>query len=245
MTIHYGIERFCSDASTVVTVGSFDGVHGGHAVLLGRLTTMARHLACQSVVVTFDPHPRIAMGRAEGMQLLTTIEERARLLEERGVDHLVVVRFDDEFRSQSYEEFVRSLVTKLGMRGMVVGYNHRFGRGSEGRYESLLPLAQELGFEVERVEQHTDSGDRVSSTVVRNLIASGNMRRMTEILGHPYIIIGIAHTGVVVVEDDSKQLPCSGCYEAVVDGCDMEITIDGRHIILAERVDGRVVIEFK
>lgn len=245
MTIHYGIDSFTSCYPTVVTVGSFDGVHGGHAVLLGRLTAMAQRLACQSVVVTFDPHPRIAMGRAEDMQLLTTIEERACLLAKSGVDHLVVVHFDDNFRSQSYEEFVRSLVTSVGMRGMVVGYNHRFGRGSEGRYESLLPLGQELNFEVERVEQHTDAGDRVSSTVVRNLIANGNMRRMTEILGHPYIVIGMARTGVVAVEDDDKQLPCSGCYEASVNGRDMEITIDGRHIILAEMVDGRVVIEFK
>jgi FAD synthase len=183
------------------------------------------------------------MGRAEGMQLLTTIEERARLLAKRGVDHLVVVRFDDEFRSQSYEEFVRSLVTKLGMRGMVVGYNHRFGRGSEGRYESLLPLAQELGFEVERVEQHTDSGDRVSSTVVRNLIASGNMRRMTEILGHPYIIIGMAQSGVVAVDDAYKLLPPSGSYMATINGERRDVRVESRSVILSEKIDGRVVIE--
>ena len=245
MTIHYGIDNFASEHPTVVTVGSFDGVHGGHAVLLGRLMAMAERLACHSAVVTFDPHPRIAMGRADGMQLLTTVEERASLLEKMGIDHLVVVRFDEEFRSQSYEEFVRSLVAKMAMRGMVVGYNHRFGRGSEGRYESLQPIAQELGFEVERVAQHTDAGDKVSSTVVRNLIANGDMRRMTEILGHPYIIIGMARTGVVVIEDDNKQLPCSGCYDAVVNGHAVEIAIDNRHIILAEALSGRVVIEFK
>lgn len=243
MKIHYGIDSFTADSSTVVTVGSFDGVHGGHAVLLRRLTAMAERLACQSVVVTFEPHPRIAMGRAEGMLLLTTIEERAHLLAQCGVDHLVVVHFDEAFRQQSYEEFVRSLVAKMGMRGMVVGYNHRFGCGSQGRYESLQPVAGELGFEVECVAQHTDAGDKVSSTVVRNLIAAGDAKRAVAMLGHPYIIIGMARERVVTIDDDVKQLPCDGIYPAVVNGIATEIAIDNRTIILAARYDGRVVIE--
>ena len=243
MEIHYGIDNFTLACPTVVTVGSFDGVHGGHAALLGRLTAMAERLACRSVVVSFEPHPRIAMGRAEGMQLLTTVEERAHLLAQRGVDHLVVVRFDEEFRAQSYETFVRSLVAKMSMRGMVVGYNHRFGCGSQGRYESLQPVAKELGFEVECVEQYTDGGDKVSSTAVRNLIASGDTRRAVAMLGHPYIIIGMARERVVTIDDDVKQLPCSGIYSAKVNDTPTEIAIDNRTIILAERYDGRVVIE--
>lgn len=243
MEIHYGIDNFTSACPTVVTVGSFDGVHGGHAALLERLTAMSERLACQSVVLTFEPHPRIAMRRAEGMQLLTTVEERAYLLAKRGVDHLVVVHFDEEFRSQSYEAFVRSLVEKINMRGMVVGYNHRFGCGSQGRYESLQPVAEMLGFEVERVEQHTDAGDKVSSTVVRNLIATGDTKRAVAMLGHPYIIIGMARERVVNIDDDIKQLPCSGIYSATVNDTPTEIAIDNRTIILAGRYDGRVVIE--
>ena len=102
------------------TIGSFDGVHSGHKVLLRSLKQMAERLGAESVVVTFDPHPRIAMGRAEGMGLLTTIEERALLLEREGVDRMVVARFDEEFRSQPYESFVRDmLVGRLGMVGML------------------------------------------------------------------------------------------------------------------------------
>lgn len=243
MTIHHGIEEFCSDGATVVTVGSFDGVHGGHAQLLGSLCCMARRLDAESVVITFDPHPRIAMGRAEGMQLLTSVEERAYLLAQHGVDHLVVVRFDEAFRTQSYETFVRSLAERVKMRGMVVGYNHRFGRGSEGRFESLQPIAEELGFEVERVEQHTEGGDKVSSTVVRRLIEDGRMQRAAEIMSHPYIIIGVATEGVVCIKDDAKQLPRSGQYDAVVNGKQMSINIDNRLVHLDEKVTGRVVVE--
>jgi riboflavin kinase/FMN adenylyltransferase len=206
--------------------------------------SLARSLDAESAVVTFEPHPRIAMGRAEGMRLLTTVQERALLLGRYGVDHVVVAHFDEAFRSQSFEQFVReSLVAKLGMVGMVVGYNHRFGCGSQGRYESLQPVAGELGFEVECVAQHTDAGDKVSSTVVRNLIAAGDAKRAVAMLGHPYIIIGMACERVVTIDDDVKQLPCDGIYPAVVNGIATEIAIDNRTIILAARYDGRVVIE--
>ena len=159
MILHHGFDSLPEGLRTVVTVGSFDGVHEGHHTLLDRLIAMSRRLHAESVVVTFEPHPRIAMGRAEGMKLLTSIQERAWLLGGYGVDRVVVVRFDEQFRQQSFEEFVRgSLVSKLGMVGMVVGYNHRLGRGNEGNYESLKPLGSELGFELERVEQYTDLG---------------------------------------------------------------------------------------
>ena len=244
MTIHYGFEDFPATKATVVTVGSFDGVHAGHGALLRHLVAMAEHLSAESVVVTFDPHPRIAMQRAEGMQLLTSVEERAAILSSLGVQHLVVARFDEEFRSQSYESFVRdSLVARLGMRGMVVGYNHRFGRGNEGCFERLQPLAASCGFEVRQEAQYTDTGDKVSSTVIRNLIAEGKMQRAVEMLGHPYIIIGMAQSGVVTVDNVYKLLPPSGCYSAMVNDVRCDVRIEARTVQLDEKIDGRVVIE--
>ena len=119
MKIYRDIDTLATSRATAVTVGSFDGVHAGHGVLLSRLSDMARAIDAESVVVTFEPHPRIAMGRAAGMGLLTTVEERAYLLAQHGVDNLVVVHFDEAFRQQSYEEFVRNrLVARLGMRGI-------------------------------------------------------------------------------------------------------------------------------
>ncbi len=242
MVVNYGFDALPVDMRAVITVGSFDGVHLGHRALLDELVAMSRRLAVESVVVTFEPHPRIAMGRAEGMKLLTTVEERALLLARYGVDRVIVAHFDDNFRSQTYEEFVRMLIRKTGMVGMVVGYNHRFG-SNRGGYENLQPLVEEYGFELQRVEQYTSEGDKVSSTVVRNLLAEGDMERASQLMGHGYTIVGDAHGGVVCVEDDSKFVPATGSYRAMVNGCVANIDIYDREIRLNRDIMGRVVIE--
>lgn len=229
----------------VVTIGSFDGVHAGHRVLLDSLKSMAARLDARSVVVTFDPHPRIAMGRDEGMGLLTTIDERALLLHEAGVDNMVVARFDDKFRKQSYEDFVQQcLVEGLGMRGMIVGYNHRLGRGSEGNFERLQPVAERCGFVLECVPQQRVDEEKVSSTVVRSIIDSGDMQRVKTLLGGDYIICGKADNGVLVVEDTHKLLPPCGKYNVFMNNNAATIIIDNRSIRLSEPISGSVVIRF-
>lgn len=237
MQLYFGFEEFPRDVATVVTVGSFDGVHAGHRVLLDRVHSLATRLEAKSVVVTFEPHPRIAMGRAEGMKLLTTVEERAALLEQAGVDYVVVAYFDDKFRSQSFGDFVReSLVAKLGMRGLVVGYNHRLGRGNEGRYETLLPIAEECGFVLERVEQHTATGAKISSTVVRGELEMGNAARAAELMGHPYIIYGTAESGVVTLTNEHKLLPAEGLYIATVSPCPHSVAQGGGQSVEQDKV---------
>lgn len=245
--IKYGFEALSPDRRCVVTIGSFDGVHEGHRILLDHLKAMARRLDAESVVVTFDPHPRIAMGRDEGMGLLTTVEERALLLASEGIDHLVVAHFDEEFRQQPYTDFVvKSLVGGLGMQGMIVGYNHRLGRGSEGNYERLVPIAQEHNFELECVAQHRHDGEKVSSTVVREVIATGDMRRVAELLGHSYIIVGEVCSGVLEVKNPHKILPPDGRYLATIEQVGQsyatDITIENRRIALPEVADGEVIV---
>lgn len=248
MTIDYGFDNIPKNLRTVVTIGSFDGVHRGHRVLLSALKSMAKRLNAESVVVTFDPHPRIAMGRDEGMGLLTTIQERAYLLHKEGVDRMVVAHFDDTFRQQPYELFVReSLVAQLGMVGMVVGYNHRLGRGSEGNYDRLLPIAHECGFEIEQVAQHLVEGEKISSTVVRNIIASGDMREVERMLGEQYLIAGNAVDGVIEIADKHKLLPKSGVYDAVVEfiGISRSATINiiNRRVEIGTPLSGDVIIK--
>jgi riboflavin kinase/FMN adenylyltransferase len=190
------------------------------------------------------------MGRAEGMRLLTTVEERAALLMRAGIDYVVVARFDEQFRSQSFDNFVReSLVAKLGMRGLVVGYNHRLGRGNEGRYETLLPIADACGFILERVEQHLVIGSKVSSTVVRTQLEAGNIGAAAELLGHPYIIYGVAHAGVVEIGDEYKLLPADGLYRATLLYGDKKTAIDDECVsierdvvLLGKPLDGKVEI---
>ena len=211
---------------------------------------MAERMDAESVVVTFDPHPRIAMGRAEGMQLLTTIEERARLLEEVGIDRMVVAHFDEKFRTQPYENFVRDmLIERLGMVGMIVGYNHRLGRGSEGNFDKLQPLAAECGFELECVAQHREVGeDKVSSTVVRNVIAEGDMERAARLLGARYMLSGVANRGVIADIDEYKMLPPAGEHRCNVE-CNGSVTpaiinIVGRTATLSIAANGPVIVVF-
>ena len=246
MQIFHGFDNITLERPTVVSVGSFDGVHRGHRELLERVRGVARELDALSVVVSFEPHPRIAMGRAEGMRLLTSVEERALLLEREGIDIFVVAHFDERFREQSFEEFVRgSLVAKLGMRGMVVGYNHRLGRGSEGSYDSLVPLGAELGFRVERVEQFTASGCKISSTVVRNLFDEGDVERACEILGHRYVVMGTAHDGVLSVEDRYKLIPADGTYMVNIVGSGRsEVRIAEGKILVDKSLNQEIILEF-
>ena len=248
--LQYGFDTPEVRCRSVVTIGSFDGVHQGHRALLEHLKAMAERLDAESVVVTFDPHPRIAMGRAEGMQLLTTIEERARLLEEVGIDRMVVAHFDEKFRTQPYECFVRDiLIERLGMVGMIVGYNHRLGRGSEGNFDRLQPLATECGFELECVAQHREDGeDKVSSTVVRNVIAEGDMERAARLLGARYMLSGVAHEGAIAAIDEYKMLPPSGEYRCSVECEGVTIpailNIADRTATLSAGISGRVVVIF-
>ena len=248
--LQYGFDTSEVRCRSVVTIGSFDGVHQGHRALLEHLKAMAERLDAESVVVTFDPHPRIAMGRAEGMQLLTTIEERARLLEEVGIDRMVVAHFDEKFRTQPYECFVRDiLIERLGMVGMIVGYNHRLGRGSEGNFDRLQPLATECGFELECVAQHREDGeDKVSSTVVRNVIAEGDMERAARLLGARYMLSGVADGGTIADIDEFKMLPPTGEYHCDVE-CDgsatpATINILDRTATLSIALSGRVIVIF-
>lgn len=243
--IRYTFETINGAEPVVVTIGTFDGVHNGHRVLLDHLKAMAARLGARSVVVTFDPHPRIAMGRDNGMGLLTTIEERALLLREAGIDNMVVAHFDEKFRSQSYEEFVeRSLVEGLGMCGMIVGYNHRLGRGSEGNYERLVPMAERCGFALECVAQHKVSNAKVSSTVVRDVLSRGDMARVRELLGGDYIVMGEARGGVVSISAPHKLLPPDGQYRVTINEKTATIIVDGRSVILSEPLSGEVIIRF-
>lgn len=181
MRIYHGIEALPRFRHAVVTVGSFDGVHRGHQAMVARLVEEARRLGGESVVVTFDPHPRVALGRAEGMRLLTTPEEKARLLERMGVDNLVVLPFDRAFSALSGEEFARRyLVDAFGAEVLVAGYDHRFGHDRmHGEQLERLGLLR-----VVTVGEELAEGRHVSSTAVRRLLDEGRTREAEELLGH-------------------------------------------------------------
>lgn len=188
MRICYGFDSLPRLQAPVVTIGSFDGVHRGHADLVGYLVRRAKEVGGESVVVTFSPHPRevLPRGGGEDFRLLTTTQRKAELLGELGVDVMVVQEFTPAFAALGSEEFVRDyLCAKLGLHTLVVGYNHRFGHDRGGvAPDHFEHLAEKYGFEVLRVPEYRFEGEKISSSVVRRLLSEGNVRMAENLLGH-------------------------------------------------------------
>lgn len=169
--------------SPVVTVGSFDGVHRGHRFLLEIMRERAEMSGGESVVVTFGEHPRLVLGEGEGLRVLTPLAEKAGLLADAGVDDLIVMPFDRDASRLSAEEFVRDfLVGRLGVAELVVGYNHRLGRGREGDASILKALGEKYGFRVYCAPRF-DEGEKISSTAIRNALARGDVAAAERMLG--------------------------------------------------------------
>lgn len=218
MKVHYGFDDLPHFRHPAATVGSYDGVHQGHRILLARTVREACAAGGESIVLTFEPHPRVTLGCAEGLRLLTTTQEKALLLEREGVDHLVVVPFDAAFSHLVPDRFVRDyLIGRVGVETLVVGYNHHFGYGKEGDYAYLDRLRAEYGFRVVREAEYADAG-KVSSTVLRGLVERGEMARAARLLGHSYLLIGQADGREVRVAEPLKLLPPPGRYLVTIGG---------------------------
>lgn len=229
MRVIYGFDSIPAISHAVATVGSYDGVHSGHRVLIEQVIARAKARGGDSVVVTFEPHPRITLGKAEGLKLLTTLEEKALLLERLGVDFMVVIPFDLAFSRLSHQQFIEQcLIGKLGIEELVVGYNHHFGHNKSGDYNYLT--SQQPTLAVYQVEQQLVESSKVSSTVIRTTIESGDIRSALNLLGHTYIIIGQSDDMGEFTTDEYKLLPASGRYNALVNGTNSTITICGNTI---------------
>lgn len=211
---------------SVVTVGSFDGVHRAHRCILDEVVHRARSFGGRSVVVTFDPHPREVVGKNPGqVQLLTTLQERVEAFSEASVDLVLVVRFDFEFSRQSSTEFIKAyLVDGTGLKVMVEGFDHHFGRDREGSVEELSRIGQGFGFEVVSVPKVEEDGVTVSSSAIRSLLLDGSVERAGRLLGRPYEATGTVVAGDgrgkelgyptanLRLESEKKLLPRNGIY---------------------------------
>lgn len=227
MRLFRGFDNLPEFRNSVATIGSFDGVHCGHRVLLDCLRTIARQQEGESIVMTFDPHPRITLGKAEGLRLLSSTEEKLHLLEAEGIDNVIIIPFTTEFSRLSPAEFLHDmLIDKVGIKSLVVGYNHHFGHNKAGDFGFLA--ASDSGVEIIRVNQHLVESNKVSSTVIRGVINGGDMAQAGRLLGHPYIIIGSEMSDGSISHSDReyKQLPPAGVYPVRIYGTKNELTID-------------------
>ena len=167
-----------SATASAVTVGSYDGVHKGHRMIIARMVAIAEACSLRSVVVTFEPHPRrVLKGAVSGpLGLLTTLDEKIALLAGQGVDLLFVVRFTPDFASLSSDDFIRHvLVGLIGAKSIIVGYDHAFGRDRSGSHQTLETLGSELGFDVEVVDEVKIGNEHFSSTRIRVLLEGGKI----------------------------------------------------------------------
>ena len=235
MKVHFDSGDFNSISTPVVTVGTFDGVHRGHLSVIARLKEIARKINGETVVVTFNLHPRQVLQKDVTYKVLSTLKEKEALLRDAGVDHLVVLPFTEELASLSFSDFVgRILVGQLHAKAMVIGYDHHFGNNRQGNFEKLKPLAAEYGVELFRVEQEEVEHIAVSSTKIRNALQSGQLKEANSLLGYRYSIEGKVtkgnmigrqlgyHTANVLPDDNSKLIPARGVYAASVIHDDME-----------------------
>lgn len=221
------LENVKRDPKTVLTVGTFDGVHAGHKVLVNRVLKLAEKKDARSVIVTFDPHPRdiINPGQA-GIKLLSSLGERSELLADLGVDEMVVIPFDRDFSLLTSEEFVRDIIwEKIGVSDFVIGYDHQFGRNREGTIETVQELGRKLGFTTHVVSKQEVGDKTVSSTAIRNAIhEEGDMQLTATLLGKHYILNGtVVHgdkrgkkigypTANIKPQNEKKVLPKKGVY---------------------------------
>ena len=244
MIIHRDGSGYRNIRNAVVTVGSFDGVHAGHRIILRSLRERAAACGGESVLITFHPHPRKVLGLdTEHFRLLNTLPEKEYLLAQCGVDHLLEIEFTPEFSRMDSETFVRDfLCARMDVKHIVIGYNHHFGHNREGGFEQLQRLCGECGFGVSEIPEHDIAHEKISSTVIRNALAEGDMRTATRYLLEPYFFFApVDEDGYLVVTDEMKLIPPPGHYRVRVE--DDYSAPRLRFFAVAEVADGRVRIE--
>lgn len=229
MQIFYSIKDLKKNKNTVLTLGTFDGIHPGHLKIIDRLVSCSKEKGCRSVVITFYPHPRTILGNDNSVKMLTTQEEKIELLEKLGVENLLIINFTKEFASLSAEDFIYDyLINGIGLTEIVLGHDHHFGKGRRGNAELLQKIADKEGFIVTKAEAFMIDGEAVSSTKIRNAIAEGDIIRANKLLGRNYEFSGIVvggdkrgrelgfPTANIKLSSQEKLLPASGVYAVKV-----------------------------
>ncbi len=192
MKIHHGISQFKYEKPVILTTGTFDGVHLGHQKMLAKLINEARQTDSESVLLTFYPHPRMVLNPDDhDLKLLTSPEEKYLLLSEMGLDHLIIQPFDNEFSSISAHHYIRDiLIGNLGVKKIIAGYDHRFGKNREGNFDTLVEMSEIFEYQVEQISARELNEVKISSTKIRNALLAGDVATAENYLGRSYQISG-------------------------------------------------------
>lgn len=233
MKIFHSINEFHSDKKTILTLGTFDGVHIGHAAILKKLTQNTADGKFESAVLTFFPHPRMVLQGKSDLKLLNTINEKIDLLEKIGIENLIIHPFDANFSQLSAEEFVKTvLVDQLHIQKIIIGYDHRFGKNRTANIDDLTAFGLKYGFEVEQISAQEINDISISSTKIRTALEDGEINLANEYLGYSYFLSGNVVKGKqlgrsigfptanIELEEEYKLVPKNGVYivTAEIDG---------------------------
>lgn len=219
------IKAYKSVEPTIVTIGTFDGVHVGHQKIIKRLINIGKQIHLKSVILTFFPHPRMVLQKDSGIKLINTINERGAILDALGLDYLLVKKFTKAFSRLSAEDFVKKiLVDKLNAKKVIIGYDHRFGRNRNADINDLRKFGDLYGFEVEEISAQDINEVSVSSTKIRKALEEGDIAKANAFLGYPFMLTGKVVKGKALgrqidyptaniqIAEDYKLIPKHGSY---------------------------------
>lgn len=219
------ITTFTTQQPTVLTIGTFDGVHLGHQKIVERVVTTARQEGLLATVFTFFPHPRMVVQHDKGLKLIHTLEEKKQLLQQLGVDLLVVQPFNEAFAQLTAEEFVSTILAEhLNVKKVIIGYDHRFGRNRTANIDDMRLFGKKYGFAVEEISVQEVDEVSVSSTKIREALNKGDVTTAEHYLGTPYSLTGrVVHglklgrtlgypTANIQVTEEYKLIPKDGVY---------------------------------
>ena len=225
MKIFNSINDFTCSKKTTFTLGTFDGVHIGHRKILEKLIKTTENDQTESLVLTFFPHPRMFLKGQSDIKLLNTIGEKIDLLENLGVQNLVIHPFDEAFSKLTAEEFVKTvLVDRFHIHKIIIGHDHRFGRNRTANIDDLISFGKQYNFEVEQISVQEIKDVSISSTKIRKALIDGNMALANDYLGYEYFLTGTVIKGKQLgntigfptanlkIEESDKLIPKNGVY---------------------------------
>tara|TARA_R110002126_G_scaffold222889_1_gene367954 strand:- start:1869 stop:2870 length:1002 start_codon:yes stop_codon:yes gene_type:complete len=225
LNIFHSINDFRSTKETILTLGTFDGVHIGHKKILDKVINSTENGEYESLVLTFFPHPRMVLQENSEIKLLNTITEKIELLENMGIHNLVIHPFDETFSRLTAEDFVQTvLVEKFNIQKIIIGYDHRFGRNRTANIDDLIEYGIKYGFEVEQISVKEIDDISVSSTKIRTALSEGDMAKANNYLDYNYSLSGTVFQGKqlgrtigfptanIKIEEDYKLVPKKGAY---------------------------------
>jgi riboflavin kinase/FMN adenylyltransferase len=225
LKIYQSLNEFKPSRKTIVTLGTFDGVHLGHNVILDKICNTAKQENLESVLLTFFPHPRLIVSNDSEIKMLNTMAEKAKLLKQKGIQNFIIHPFDKLFSELSPREFVAQILVKqLNIQKIIIGYDHKFGKNRAADFNDLIAFGKEFGFEVEEISAKQVDEVAVSSTKIRNSLLEGNISLANAYLGYSYMLSGIVGKGNqlgrtigfptanIEVSENYKLIPKNGVY---------------------------------